>query len=117
MTIAIWKRIGIIAGAVIGVSTVVGLARPFLISDDPPWASRATVIASEQSTLKRIDQSANMIIIRIVVGNMLAMQARFCEARRSGRQEEAQSLANIIAGLQNEHRGYAGYEYPLPPCV
>jgi hypothetical protein len=117
VTIVAWKRIGIIIGVVIGASTVIGLARPFLISDAPPWASRATVIATEQSTLKRIDQSANMIITRLVVGNMLAMQVRFCEALRAGRQAEAQSIAVIIAGLQNEHRGYAGYEYPLPPCV
>lgn len=117
MNVATAKRVGIVAGAIMGVIGVVAAARPLLISDAPPWASKMAVTDSASMIYKEIGVSSRDILARLAAGNMLAMQTRYCEAVTARNIAYAQSLAATISMLQAEYRGYVGYDYTLPPCI
>lgn len=110
-------KFGKIAGAVLTGLALLTATRPLIISDAPPWASKATVTQSEMTVQRQIESRASMILARLVVGNMLAMQTRYCEAVASQHTDYARSLAATISMLQEEYRGYMGYDYNLPGCV
>lgn len=107
-----WKNIGIVIAAVVGLSTLSGMALPVLRSDPPPWASIKTVGEAAQMVRDSIkDLKIDMLTARI-----FNYRREQCTAIRRGDMRLASTIGDQIRRSASEYYDLTDREFDLRPC-
>lgn len=100
-----WKRIGIIAGALVSVIALVSAASPVLRSDAPPW-----------SGIVRVEKSSDHLEALMRQGQIRGTWRDYCNAFRSGNADLADTYSLALGDLQVEYQRLTGAPFPLRAC-
>ena len=110
-------RIGEVAAAAGGIITLLLIARPFIISDNPPWANVARVKESQTAVEGTVQDTGNRLETLIIRGNIRGAWRDYCNAMRAGNMGLADTYNTAIGDLQAEYQMLTGgTQYPLRPC-
>lgn len=114
-----WESIAAVVGIIATfASATLFLARPVIVSDDPPWANVGRVEQSAAHIAKKIDILERNIRSGQLASQILGMWRGMCDATRERNTIAAGVYAARMTELQEEYQMLnSGVQYPIARCL
>lgn len=117
MTLAEWKRLGIVAGAVGACIVLVGYALPLAKSDPPPWAGTSRVKQEANEFKKQLESAKNEVMSTLLYSRIFNLRTAQCQAIKAGNGSLSQAIAQQISDAERMYIDITGTTVMLLNCV